>query len=135
MKITIIGVEPPCPRCRRLYDLTVEALRELGIHADLKKIVFNSDEAQRLGRTGTAHDIAQWADIEIDWDIVQRLAGTGWSKDLDTILMPCKKRADAEGWLMTPVLRIDEQVVCMGYVPDKDYIKENIIKSMQEGTQ
>ena len=30
MKITVIGVVPPCPRCQRIYDLTVEAVNELG---------------------------------------------------------------------------------------------------------
>ena len=29
MKITVIGVVPPCPRCKHIYDLAVEAAEEL----------------------------------------------------------------------------------------------------------
>jgi predicted DsbA family dithiol-disulfide isomerase len=122
MNITIIGVEPPCPRCRLLHGLMLEAVRELGVKADVKKIACSSNEAQTFGRIGSAHDIAQWAGIDVDWDAVHRLAGQGWSQALDDMLMPCKHKADAEGWLMTPVLLIDGQVACMGYVPTKEYI-------------
>ena len=31
MKITVLGVVPPCPRCQRMYDLAHEAAEELGI--------------------------------------------------------------------------------------------------------
>jgi hypothetical protein len=30
----------------------------------VRKIVYSSDEAQRLGRVGTGHEIADWAGIE-----------------------------------------------------------------------
>ena len=59
MNITIIGVVPPCPRCKRIYDLTVEAVSELGAKAEIKKIAYDSDEAKKYGRVGTAHDIAR----------------------------------------------------------------------------
>lgn len=52
--------------------------------------------------------------------------------ELDAALMPCKEKADAEGWLMTPVLILDEQVVFRGYVPEKERIKEKIINYMKE---
>jgi len=128
MDITIIGVDPPCPRCRLLHEITLEVVRELGVQADIKKIACTSNEAQRFGRIGTAHDIAGWGGIEIDWDAVHRLASVGWSQALDDMLMPCKHKADAEGWLMTPVLLIDNQVVCTGYVPAKKYIRDSIQK-------
>ena len=132
MNITLIGVEPPCPRCRLLHGITIEAVHELSVQADVKKIACSSDEAQRFGRTGNAHDIAQWAGLEIDWDAVRRLASVGWSQALDDLLMPCKEKADAEGWLMTPVLLIDGQVVCAGYVPDKEYIKAALQNHIKE---
>ncbi len=130
MNITIIGVEPPCPRCRLLHEITLEAMRELGLQADVKKIACSSDAAQRFGRTGSAHDIAGWAGIEIDWDAVHRLASVGWSQALDDMLMPCKHKADAEGWLMTPVLLIDGQVASMGYVPAREAVKAAIEKNI-----
>ncbi|MBM4309694.1 MAG: thioredoxin family protein [Deltaproteobacteria bacterium] len=97
MNIIIIGVEPPCPRCRLLHEITLEVVHELGLQADVEKIACTSDEAQRFGRTGNAHDIAQWAGIDVDWDTVHRLASAGWSQALDDLLMPCKEKAATEG--------------------------------------
>jgi len=122
MKITIIGVVPPCPRYQRIYDLTVEAVGELGAQAEIRKIAYDSDEAQKFGRVGTAHDIAEWAQMKIDWSKIWDIAAEGWSPELDNLMMPCKERAGVEGWLMTPVLLFDDKVLVMGYVPDKDYI-------------
>ncbi len=132
MNITIIGVEPPCPRCRLLHEITLDALRELGVQADVEKIACTSDEAKTFGRTGSAHDIAQWAGIEVDWAVVNRLASVGWSQALDDMLMPCKQKADAEGWLMTPVLVIDGKIASMGYVPVREYIKDFIRQQIEE---
>jgi len=129
---TIIGVVPPCPRCKRIYDLTVEILNELGINATVKKVAFDSEEAQRYGRTGTAHHVAAWAQINIDWEKIWALASEGWSKELDEALMPCKERADAEGWLMTPVLLINDKVIFTGYVPDKEVLKRELENHYQK---
>lgn len=126
MKITIIGVVPPCPRCTRIHELVLEILSEMGIQADVQKIAFDSDTAQRYGRVGTAHHVAEWAGIDIDWGKIWSIASQGWSRELDEALMPCKKKADAEGWLMTPVLLINDKVVFSGYVPTKESIKEQI---------
>jgi hypothetical protein len=135
VNITIIGVEPPCPRCRLLHELTLEAVHEMGVQADIKKIACTSDEAQRFGRAGNAHDIAQWAGVDIDWDAVRRLASVGWSQALDDMLMPCKEKADAEGWLMTPALLIDGKIASMGYVPAREYIRDSIEKHMKEAAR
>jgi len=132
MKITIIGVVPPCPRCQRIYDLTCEVINELGINAPVRKIAFDSDEAKTYGRTGTAHDIAEWANIKITWEKIWSMAAEGWSKELDQALMPCKEKADAEGWLMTPVLLIDGQVAFTGYVPAKEDIKKSISRQIKK---
>jgi hypothetical protein len=133
MNITIIGVVPPCPRCKRIHDLTVEAVSELGAQAEIKKIAYDSDEAKQYGRVGTAHDIAEWAQMKIDWSKIWDIAAEGWSPELDNLLMPCKERAGVEGWLMTPVLLLDDKVLAMGYVPDKEYIKTGIKKHSQKG--
>jgi hypothetical protein len=133
MNITIIGVVPPCPRCKLIYDLTAEAVNELGAQAEIMKIAYDSDEAKRFGRVGTAHDIAEWAQVTIDWSKVREIAAEGWSPELDNLLMPCKKRAEAEGWLMTPVLLLDDSVIVMGYVPDKEYIKTAIRQHERRG--
>ena len=123
MKVTVLGVVPPCPRCQQMYDLAHEAAEELGIPVEMKKLAYDMDEAQQYGKVGTAHDVAEWAGIEIDWGQIRNIITEGWSKELDDIMMPCARKAEENGWLMTPVLIIDDKVVFMGYVPDREDIK------------
>ena len=130
MKITVIGVVPPCPRCQRIYDLAVEVANELGIEVEMQKIVYDSEEAQRYGKVGTSHDIAEWANMEMDWCKIREIVSEGWSKELDDFMMPCAKKAEEEGWLMTPVLLIDDKVAFMGYVPPKEDIRAIIKKAL-----
>ena len=86
MKITVIGVVPPCPRCAHIYDLAVEAANELGIEVEMSKIAYDSEEAQGYGKVGTAHHIAEWANMEIDWSKIREIISEGWSKELDDFL-------------------------------------------------
>jgi hypothetical protein len=133
INITIIGVVPPCPRCKRIHDLAIEAVSELGAQAEIKKIAYDSEEAKQYGRAGTAHDIAEWAQMKIEWSKIRDIAAEGWSPELDNLLMPCKERADVEGWLMTPVLLLDDKVIFTGYVPEKEYIKAAVKQHLQRG--
>jgi hypothetical protein len=126
MKITVIGVVPPCPRCAHIYDLAVEAANELGIEVEMKKIAYDAEEAQRYGKVGTAHHIAEWAKIEMDWSKIREIVSEDWSQEFDDFLMPCTRKAEKKGWLMTPVLIIDDKVAFSGYVPGKEYIKAAI---------
>ena len=123
VSIKVIGVDPPCPRCKRMFELTTEAAAELDLNADMKKIVYDSVEAKKYGRVGTAHDIAQWAGMGFDWSGIKNIISEGWSRQLDDFFMPCKKKADEKGWLMTPVLIVNETVAVMGYVSGKEKIK------------
>ncbi len=129
MNITIIGVVPPCPRCKRMYDLALEAAQELGIPIEMKKLAYDMDEAQKYGRVGTAHDVAEWAEMEIDWSRIRSIVSEGWSRELDEVMMPCARKAEEQGWLMTPVLILDGKVAFMGYVPDKEDIKTAMRKA------
>jgi hypothetical protein len=129
MKITVIGVEPPCPRCRHMYNLSVEAAEELGVHVDIERFSFDADEVQQYGKVGTAHHIAEWAEMEMDWSKIREIISEEWSQELDDYLMPCTKKAEEKGWLMTPVLLIDDKVTFSGYVPKKEEIKEAFKKA------
>ena len=133
MTITVIGVVPPCPRCKRIYDLAVEIADELGIEVEKKKIAYDSEEAQRYGKVGTAHHIAEWAELKMDWSKIREIISEDWSHDFDDFLMPCTKKAEEKGWLMTPVLLIDGKVVFSGYVPSKEDIKAVIQTAKSSG--
>ena len=133
MLVIVIGVEPPCPRCERLYMLAKDIVKEIKAEAEVKKIPFDSDEARRLGRVGTAHDITEWADMQMDWCGLRGIVTDGWSQELDDFLMPCKIKADEQGWLMTPVLVVNNEVICSGYVPEKEFIRSALHKKLKLG--
>ena len=126
MQITVIGVVPPCPRCKHIYDLAVEAAEELGVEVAMKKLAYDVDEAQKYGKVGTAHHVAEWAGMEMDWSRIREIISENWSQELDDFLMPCTRKAEENGWLMTPVLIIDDKVEFNGYVPSKEDIKAAI---------
>ena len=129
MKITVIGVVPPCPRCKLMYDLAAEAAEELRIATEMKKLAYDADEAQQYGKVGTAHHIAEWAEMEMDWSRMREVISEEWSQELDDCLMPCTRKAEEKGWLMTPVLIIDGKVAFSGYVPGKEDIKEALSRA------
>ena len=54
MKITVIGVVPPCPRCKHMYDLAEEAAEELGLEVSMNKIAYDADEATEVRQGGNS---------------------------------------------------------------------------------
>lgn len=131
MKITVIGVVPPCPRCKHIYDLALEAAGELGVAVEMTKLAYDTEEAQVYGKVGTAHHIAEWTAMEMDWSKMREIISEDWSQELDDFLMPCTRKAEEKGWLMTPILVIDDKVVFSGYVPSKEDIKGAIRTASQ----
>jgi hypothetical protein len=137
--VLVIGTEPPCPRCDLVGVLageTPEGENNIGI----RHCAFDSPEAIELGRrlgrkVGTAKHVAKAAGITMDWDAIygsiksakaslppdSRPADT-WTPELDEMLRPCERTADAAGYLMTPVLVIDGEVVHHGSVPSREKI-------------
>jgi len=123
MEIVIIGADPPCPRCRETYERVKRAALEIDPELSLRKIVCTSEEAQGLGKVGTAHDVAEWADVKMDWNKVYELAAGAWTHELDDLLMPLKEKAEQEHWIMTPVIVIDGEIAHFGQVPSLDDIR------------
>jgi hypothetical protein len=130
MEIIIVGADPPCPRCREAYERIKRVVRELNLEISLKKIAYTSKEAQRLGKVGTGHDVAEWAGIKMDWDRIHELAVGEWTHELDALLMPLKEKAEQENWIMTPVIVLDGELVHCGYVPGLDDIRR-MLKTRQ----
>ena len=110
MKILVIGTDPPCVRCRRTSELAREVAQQLAPEVEVEHVSLDSEEARKYGKVGTAHDIAELAQV--------------WSKELDSELMPYKDKAEEMGYLMTPVLVVNGQVKATGFVPDKEKIRE-----------
>ena len=128
MEVIIIGTDPPCPRCRETYERARKAVQEIDSTKSIRKIVYSSEEAQRFGKVGTAHEVAQWAGITIDWSKVQERASGEWTQELDDLLMPLKEKAEQENWIMTPVVIVDSEIVHFGQVPEVNEIRSWIIE-------
>ncbi len=123
MEILVIGTEPPCVRCRRTFELAREVAQQLATEVEVRHVSLDSEEAKRYGKIGTAHDIADLAKMSFDREKIKKLAQV-WSRELDNELMPYKGKAEEMGYLMTPVLVVNGQVKAMGFVPDKEKIRE-----------
>lgn len=150
VSITIIGTNPPCPRCAILGLLVQDVAAEMGIEVAMRHLAFGDADAgaiaQGLGLTaGTAGHVAQRSGLRIDFDRVHDLidhppapqtlcpeAGgiaAKWSPELDAALRPCEEIAASVGILMTPVLVIDGRVVHAGSVPGKEALRELLAKA------
>jgi len=128
MEIIIIGTEPPCPRCKETYERVKKVVKEkVSPLPVVRKIGYLSTEAQQLGKVGSAHEIAEWSGIPIDWDKVKELASGGWTPELDQLLMPLKEVAVKNGWIMTPAVVIDGKVVHFGSVPGMDELERMLV--------
>lgn len=132
MEIIIVGADPPCPRCWETYDRVMKTVKKIDPTISIKKIVYSSEEAQNFGRLGTAHDVAQWAGIGMDWDRIRELASGEWTQELDRLLMPLKERAEKENWIMTPVVVIDGKVQHFGCVPEMDELRSWLIERTEK---
>ncbi|MFH1153870.1 MAG: thioredoxin family protein [Pseudomonadota bacterium] len=137
--VLIIGTEPPCPRCDILGILVKEGAPP-SVVINLKHCAFDSLEAgalaQKIGcKIGTAKHVARDAGVPMDWDVVHKLIeekksglsrnyrpADAWSPELDRALEPCQRVAESAGYLMTPVLIVNEKVVHHGSVPSKTQI-------------
>ncbi|MCX5884487.1 MAG: thioredoxin family protein [Proteobacteria bacterium] len=129
MEIIIIGVEPACPRCKKVHEMAEGLSRKLG-GCSVRKITWDSEEAQKYGRVTTGHHIAQEYGVEVKWEELKDLVSGEWTPKLDEVLMPLKRKADEVGILMTPVVLIDGKVAFMGYVPSETELKEKIRKAL-----
>jgi hypothetical protein len=111
MEIIIIGTEPPCPRCQETYTRVKQVIQEMNLTISIKKIAYSSQEAQNYGKVGSAHEIATWAEVNVDWDKIREVASRGWTRELDELLMPLKEKSEEAGWLMTPVVLINNTLI------------------------
>ncbi len=104
---------------------------------NLQHCSFDSPLAKEIGqklnlKIGTAKHVSMKANIPMDWDLVYDLINDKkqslpkdsspsdtWSPELDLALEPCHKSAEYAGYLMTPILIVDGNVVHSGDVPSQ----------------
>jgi predicted DsbA family dithiol-disulfide isomerase len=131
MEIVVIGVEPPCPRCAKVYEMAKTLGKERN-DISVRKITWDSEEAQKYGKVTTGHHIAEEYNVEVRWEEMKDLVSGEWKPKLDELLMPLKRKADEVGILMTPVVIIDGKVAFMGYVPPREELMGKIGESLRK---
>ena len=142
--IAIIGVDPPCSRCKLLGNVIDAKVKEMKIDAHVNHWVYTDTEAiefaQSIGlTTGTAKNVAIAFNEVIDSNQLNAIItnkelalhtefgeynNCNWSPDLDEFLRPFQLRAKEAGILMTPVLIINGEVKHQGSVPALSKINE-----------
>jgi hypothetical protein len=146
--IIIIGVHPPCPRCKLLGKVVDEKVKEFGINADVKHLGYTDIEAKEFAKSiglepGTAKDVAKRIHLEIDSSKINKILNNktakldcefgeyndcNWSYELDELLRPFENRAKEVGMLMTPILIINGELKHQGSVPSLSKINEWLLK-------
>ena len=142
--IIVIGVRPPCPRCKLLGKVIDEKVKELQIDAEVRHIAYTDPEAKRFAQsigleTGTAKDVSRKIHLEIDSNKISAVLNNrafkpdcefrdynncNWSFELDELLRPFENNAREVGILMTPVLIINGELKHQGSVPSLGKINE-----------
>ena len=143
-KIVIIGVEPPCPRCKLLGNIIDAKVEELKIEAEVIHLAYTNPEARRIANSfglisGTAKDVSGKIKVPIDSEKISlaKSAKTihtdydfrvynncNWTFELDEVLRPFENRAKEVGIMMTPVLIINGELKHQGSVPSLSKINE-----------
>lgn len=138
MNIVVIGTDPPCIRCHTTFKRAKEVAGQFsGI--EVRKIVIHSEEAEKYGKVESGHEIEEVSKVKPDKENMKRLLGEleelkadedkneslidAKLKELEGTIQPIKDKAKELGYLMTPVLVVNDQVKSMDYVPSKEEIR------------
>ena len=142
--IIVIGVNPPCPRCKLLGKVMDEKIKEMQIDATVRHIAYTDTEAKQFAQSigmeaGTAKDVSRRIHLEIDSQKISAVLNNktenpdcefreynncNWSFELDELLRPFENKAKEVGILMTPVLIINGKLKHQGSVPPMAKINE-----------
>jgi len=146
-KILVIGVEPPCPRCKLLGNIIDAKVEELNIEAEVIHLAYTNPEARKIANSlglvsGTAKDVSGKIQIPIDsakisiaknsrtiypdYDF-QAYDNCNWTFELDEVLRPFENRAKEVGIMMTPVLIVNGELKHQGSVPGLSKINKWLI--------
>lgn len=139
MEIVVIGTEPPCIRCHTTYKRAREIAQHFSTNIEVKKVAIHTEEAEKYGKVEAGHGISEAGNIKPDFERMGKLMREldelkideeknenlidEKLHDLEIVLTPVKEKAKELGYLMTPVLVINDKVKSMDYVPSKEEIE------------
>jgi len=139
MEILVIGTEPPCIRCHTTSKRAKEVAQQFPEKIEVRKAELHSEEARKYGRVMDGHEVEEAGKVKPDMESLTRLLAEldelkadeekneslidTKLKDLQKVIKPVEDKARELGYLMTPVLVVNDKVKSMGYVPSKDEIR------------
>jgi len=139
MNILVIGTDPPCIRCHTTFKRAKEIAQQFPEEIEVRKIAIHSEEAEKYGKVESGHEIEEVSKVKPDIESMKELLGEldelkadedkneslidAKLKELEKAIQPIKDKAKELGYLMTPVLVVNEQVKSMDYVPSKEEIR------------
>lgn len=139
MEILIIGVEPPCIRCQTTLNRAKEVSQQFPEKIDVRKVEIYSEEARKYGTVKDGPGIEDAGNVKPDFDSMKRVLAEldelkadeekneglidAKLKELQEVIKPVEDKARELGYLMTPVLVVNEKVKSMGYVPSKEEVR------------
>jgi len=139
MEIVVIGTEPPCIRCHTTFKRAKEVAQQFAEDIEVKKVAIHTEEAEKYGKVEAGHGIGEAGGVKPDLEKMTKLMREldelkadeekneslidARLKDLEIVLAPVKEKAKELGYLMTPVLVINNQIKSMDYVPSKEEIR------------
>lgn len=140
--IVIVGVEPPCPRCKLLGNIIDAKVKELNIEAKVSHLAYTNPEVRKIANNlglvpDTAKDVSLKIQVPIDTEKISLAKNSktihpdydfgdynncNWTFDLNEALRLFEIRAKEVGIMMTPVLIINGELKHQGSLPDMKMI-------------
>jgi hypothetical protein len=139
MEILVLGVEPPCIRCHTTLKRAKEVAQQFPDTIEVRKAELHSEEARKYGQVMDGHEVEEAGKVKPDMEKLLGLLAEldelkadeekneslidAKLKELQQVIQVVENKARELGYLMTPVLVVNEKVKCMGYVPSIDEIR------------
>jgi hypothetical protein len=147
MEIIVIGPEKSCIRCRTTYSRAVAIAEQLpgaGVHP--RKSYVHSPDIERYGKVECGHEIESVGNVHPDFDHMKRISAEvdpleaeadknaaeidRLLLELDEVMSPVRRRAEELGYLMTPVVVVNDKVKSAGYVPSLEELREWVVSEL-----
>lgn len=147
MEIIVIGPETPCIRCTTAYSRAAaiaEQVPEADVHT--RKSHVHSPDIEKYGKVECGHEIESVGNVYPDFDHMKRIFAEAdpleaeadknaeeidrLLVELDEVLSPVRRRAEELGYLMTPVVIVNDKVKSAGYVPSLQQLRDWVVSEL-----
>lgn len=149
MEIIVIGPEIPCIRCTTTSDRAAEIAGQFPeANIQTRKAVAHSPDIEKYGKVECGHEIESIGNVYPDFDHMRAVFAEldvleidkeknadeidRLLKELDEVVGPVRRRAEELGYLMTPVVVVNNKVKSAGYVPALEEMRQWVVSELAE---